>query len=177
MAFHSNSANIVQVQRTFKGTRFATNSTSFTDITGLNCSITPKFANAKIIVTCTMGACGTETNNLDNGPALRVVRNIAGGGYGVGSGLVGDTDGSRLRFTMRGAGWAYNHDHMPGGVGFTLVDDPSYSVGQALNYKVQIMCQDGNVPFRLNGNGLNANNGAIHQGRSCSTLVLQEIAQ
>lgn len=177
MAFHSSSANVVQVQRVFKGTRYVTSSTGFTDISGLSQCITPKFANSLIIVTCTMGACGTETNNLDNSPALRCLMNVAGGGYNVGNGLVGSTDGSRLRYTMRGAGWAYNHDHMPGGVGFTLVDDPSYSVGQQLCYKIQVACQDSNVPFRLNGNGLNANNTSLHQGRSCSTLVLQEVAQ
>tara|TARA_R100000329_G_scaffold147780_1_gene135796 strand:+ start:515 stop:1048 length:534 start_codon:yes stop_codon:yes gene_type:complete len=177
MALHSSSANIVQVQRTLKGSRFATNSTSFTDISGLNCSITPKFANSKILIMCTMGACGTEANNGDNGPAIRVLRNVAGGGYSIFGGGVGDSDGSRMRITMKGTSWAYNHDHMPGGVGFTVMDDPSYSVGQTLNYKVQIMCQDSSVPFRLNGNGLNANNGAIHQARSCTNLVVQEIGQ
>ena len=177
MAFHSSSANIVQVQKTFKGTRYTTSSTSWTDISGLNVSITPKFANSKIIITCTMGACGTNRNNLDHGPALQCLRNIAGGGYGIGSGMVGDSDGSRTRFTMRGAGWAYNHDHMPGGVGFTLIDDPSYSVGNALNYKVQVMCQSSSYVFVLNGNVLNPNNSTIHSGRSCSTIMVQEMAQ
>ena len=177
MAFHSSSANIVQVQKTFKGICFTASNTSSVDITGLNVSITPKFANSKIIVTCSMGVCGTNINNLDHGPALRCYRSIAGGSYSEGSGMVGDADGSRIRFTMRGAGWAYNHDHMPGGVGFTLIDDPSYSVGNSITYKVQVRCQSSSYVFVLNGNVLNPNNSSIHSGRSCSTIMVQEMAQ
>ena len=177
MAIHSSSANIIQVQKTFKGTRFTSSNTSFVDITGLNVSITPKFADSKIIVTCSMGACGTNINNLDFGPALRCYRSIDGGSYSEGSGMVGDTDGNRARFTMRGAGWAHNTDHMPGGVGFTLIDDPSYSVGNSITYKVQVACQNSSYVFVLNGNVHNPNDTYIYSGRSCSTIMVQEMAQ
>ena len=176
MAFHSSSGNLVQTLHTHKGARYVTTSTSFTDISGLNRCITPKFANSRIIVTVTMGACGTN-DQFDNGQIMRIVRNVAGGGYNIFSEGVGNSDGSRQRVTMKGTGNAYNHDHMGGGLSMQVVDDPSYSVGQQLCYKVQVACQDSSRSFVLNGNGVNINNSAVHQARSCSTIVVQEIAQ
>ena len=176
MAFHSSSGNLVQSVSAHKGGRYATSSTSFTDINGLSRCITPKFSNSLIIVTCTMGACGTN-DQFDNGQIMRILRNVAGGGYGTFASGVGDADGSRQRVTMKGMGAAYNHDHMGGGFSMQVVDDPSYSVGQTLCYKRQVACQDSSYIFVLNGNAVNYNNSAVHQARSCSTLVLQEIAQ
>ena len=48
MAFHSGVGNVIQTVPVFKGDGFTTSSTSFTDITGLTVTITPKFANSDI---------------------------------------------------------------------------------------------------------------------------------
>lgn len=175
MAFHSTQGNIVQTVQIFKGNRFATNSTSYIDITDLSLSITPKFANSEILVSYSLGAAGTNHNNLDYGNTIRVLRKIGSGSFSDGNRLNGNSEGSRQRISMKGAGWAYNSDHMPGGVGMTGQDNPSYSVGNAITYKLQVCCQDSARIFVLNGNAGNDNQGHLYDGRSCSHLILQEI--
>ena len=164
---------ILQVVNVFKGDGFTTNSTSFTDITGLSISITPSSTSSKIMLSCSMGAAGTRINNGDFGNGIRVMRDIGGGGYSNDNKLNGAADGSRDRITFKGHGWSYNNDHMPGGVGFTGVDDPNTT--SAVTYKVQVVCQSSSYAFFLNRNSTNGNNSSIAQARSMTSLIAMEI--
>ena len=164
---------ILQVVNVFKGDGFTTNSTSFTDITGLSISITPSSTSSKIMLSCSMGAAGTRINNGDYGNGIRVMRDIGGGGYSNNNKLNGAADGSRDRITFKGHGWSYNNDHMPGGVGFTGVDDPNTT--SAVTYKVQVVCQSSSYAFFLNRNSTNADNSSIAQARSQTSLIAMEI--
>ena len=167
---------ILQVVRTFKGDGFTTASTSFTDITGLSVTITPTAASSKIFLICTMGAAGTRQSNLDYGNGIRVMRSIAGGTFSNDNKLNGAADGNRERISYKGVGWSYNNDHMPGGLGFSGLDDPTYSVGNAIIYKVQVAVQSGSYPFLLNKNSANIDNSTIAQSRSQTSLTVMEVA-
>ena len=65
---------------------------------------------------------------------------------------------------------------MPGGLGFSGLDDPSYSVGNAIIYKVQAVVQSGSYAFFLNRNSTNGDNNSIAQGRSQTSLTVMEVA-
>jgi len=171
---NTSTGKILQAVNVFKGTRFTTSSTSWTDITDLSISITPSATSSKILLMCSMGAAGVNKNNLDFGNGIRVMRDIGGAGYSNDNKLNGATDGNRDRITFRGHGWAYNNDHMPGGVGFNGVDDPSTT--SAVTYKVQVICQSSSYAFVLNGNITSGNNSSIAQGRSMTSLIAMEIA-
>ena len=164
---------ILQVVNVYKGDRFTTSSTSWADITGLSIAITPSSTSSKIMLSCSMGAAGTRINNGDYGNGIRVMRDIGGGGYSNNNKLNGAADGSRDRITFKGHGWSYNSDHMPGGVGFTGVDDPNTT--SAVTYKVQVICQSSSYAFFLNGNTTNGDNSSIAQARSQTSLIAMEI--
>jgi|TARA_R100001510_G_scaffold34310_1_gene30792 hypothetical protein len=171
---NTSTGKILQAVNVFKGNRFTTSSTSWTDITDLSISITPSATSSKILLMCSMGAAGVNKSNLDYGNGIRVMRDIGGAGYSNDNKLNGATDGNRDRITFKGHGWAYNNDHMPGGVGFNGVDDPSTT--SAVTYKVQVICQSSSYAFVLNGNITSGNNSSIAQGRSMTSLIAMEIA-
>tara|TARA_R100000008_G_C3510269_1_gene128435 strand:+ start:109 stop:741 length:633 start_codon:yes stop_codon:yes gene_type:complete len=168
------SGAILQVQHVFKGDRFSTSSTSWADITNLSISITPRSSSNKILVMCHMGAAGTRQSTLDHGNAIRVMRDIGGAGYSNSHKLNGNADSNRDRITYRGVGWSYNSDHMPGGLGFSGVDDPSTT--SAVTYKVQIKCQDSNYAFYLNGNVSHGDNDSLLNATCMTSLIAMEFA-
>tara|TARA_R100001510_G_scaffold52475_1_gene53206 strand:+ start:239 stop:889 length:651 start_codon:yes stop_codon:yes gene_type:complete len=166
--------NIIQVQHAYKGDRFTTTSEVFTDITGLSITITPSSSSNKILLICHMGAAGTQQSDLDHGQAIRVQRSIGGGNFSDDNKLNGAADGQRKRISFKGVGWSFNTDHMPGGVGFSGVDDPNTT--SATIYKVQVAAQQAAYPFVLNGNTLNTNQTQVYNARSFSSLIAMEIA-
>mgnify|MGYP003153114757 CR=1 FL=1 len=168
------SGAILQVQHVFKGDRFSTSSTSWTDITNLSISITPSSSSNKILVMCHMGAAGVRQSNLDHGNGIRVMRDIGGAGYSNNHKLNGNADSNRDRITYRGVGWSYNGDHMPGGLGFSSVDDPSTT--SAVTYKVQVKCQDSSYAFYLNGNVSHGDSDHIIHSTSMTSFIAMEIA-
>ena len=62
--------SILQVVSTYKGDHFQTNSTSWTDITGMSCSITPSNSGNKILVWACFGGCSTRQSNMDHGHGI-----------------------------------------------------------------------------------------------------------
>ena len=176
MALHSSNGNVIQTVPVFKGNRFTTSSTSYVDITGMSVTITPKFANSDIQIAFSFGAAGVNQSNLDHGNAYRILRSINGGSWQDNHNLNGSSDGGRNRITFRGHGWAYNNDHMPGGVGYVGVDvNPSYSLGNSIVYKIQTACQATSYPFYLNGTNANTNGAQIYMSRSCSSIIATEL--
>ena len=81
MAFHSGVVNVIQTVPVFKGDGFTTSNTSFTDITGLSVTITPKFANSDIQIAIAFGMAGVVQSTLDHGNGIRILRSINGGSY------------------------------------------------------------------------------------------------
>ena len=166
---------ILKVVSVYKGDRFTTNSTSFVDVTGLSVTITPTAANSKILLQGSIHA-GTRQSNLDHGGGIRTMRSIDGGTFSNDNKFNGLSDGNRDRITFRLASISYNSDHMTGGFGFCGVDDPSYSVGNALVYKIQAVAQSSSYEVVVNGSSQNTNNGDIYAARSMSSLIAMEVA-
>jgi len=176
MALHSSGGNVIQTVPVFKGDRFTSSSESYVDITGMSVTITPKFANSDIQIAIAFGMAGVNQSNLDHGNGYRILRSINSGGFSDDHNLNGSSDGNRNRITFRGHGWAYNNDHMPGGVGFVGVDvNPSYTLGHSIVYKIQQRCQQSSKPFYLNGTNANTNDSYIYASRSCSSIIAMEL--
>lgn len=166
--------SILQVVPVFKGDRFRTTSTSFTDITGMSVTITPIAANSKILV---QGSVNGGNNHLnDYSSAIRTMRSIAGGSFSEDNKLNGLTDSNRLRITFRAVSNAANGYHIPCGYAFTGVDDPSYSVGNAIIYKLQVQCQSSSYAYLLNGTEENQDSNDVYNSRYMSSLIAMEIA-
>ena len=84
----SRSGGILQVVSTTKTDTFQSSATSWTDVTGLEVSITPRSTSSKILVTASVAA---SPDNADNaGMSLKLVGGNA-------SGYVGDAAGSRIQ--------------------------------------------------------------------------------
>ena len=176
MAFHSGVGNVIQTAPVFKGDGFSTSSTSFTDVTGLSVTITPKFANSDIQVAIAFGMAGTTQSNLDHGNGIRILRSIDGGSYSDDTNLNGSADGNRNRLCFKGHGWSYNAEHNSGGIGFVGVDvNPSYTLGNSIIYKVQVRCQDSSYPFNLGRTATNGNNNQVYSGRTASSIIAMEL--
>lgn len=165
----SSGGGIVQVVSTRKTDRFTTSSTSFTDITSFEVTITPFSTSNKILIMCSFGMCGTRQNTLDHGQAIRVLRNGS-----IDCKLNADADGNRPRHCFKGVGWSFNNDHMPGGVGFCGLDDPSTT--SAVTYKVQVQCQDASYAFHMNRAPDDNNGTQIFEGATPSSLIAMEVS-
>ena len=161
--------SILQVVSTYKGDHFQTNSTSWTDISGLSASITPSNSGNKILVWCSMGAAGVRQDNGDHGNGIRTLRNGS-----TSTKCNGTAAGSREGASFKGHGWSYNADHMPGGVGFHALDDPGTT--SQLTYKIQAKCQESGYRFTLNGPDNNGNTAYVYAARQMTSLTLMEVS-
>ncbi len=166
--------SILQVVSTHKGDWFQTNSTDWTDITGLTCSIQPSNSGNKILVWCSMGAASTRQSNMDHGNGIRTYRQIGGGSWSTDNKCNGVGTGGREPATYKGNGWSYNSDHNPGGLGFHALDNPSTTSN--VTYKIQVKCQSSSYRFTLNGNDNNGSGSQVYRCRHMTSLTLMEVS-
>ena len=158
--------NIVQTRSSISAGRYSVNSGNWSDVTGMSVSITPGNTASRILVIVSMGAGGTDIGNFDHGQAHRILRN------GNDCNILVNSDGIRQRIAMKGSGWAYNADHMGGGVGIIGVDHPNTT--SSVTYKLQVKCQS--RQFVMNGCPNNSNTSNVYHSRSCSHIIVQEFS-
>jgi len=153
---------IVQVQSTTKTDTFSTNSSTFTDITGLSVSITPKSASSKILIVASL--CG-DLSLAAYGAHFRLVRDSTGI-------ALGDAAGSRTRTT---SGFdSYN----TGSLGWKVctmnfLDNPSTT--SSVTYKVQARSANATASVLINRNGDDSDQAGIARG--VSTITVMEIGE
>lgn len=134
--------------------------------TPLTCSITPSAASSKIFVTYSI-AVG-PADGVRGGTAL--YRNINSGGWSIASGLQATANGSNQRgsgITNGATQWT------PAQNSNSFLDTPSYSVGNAIEYKIYMWAETSTAVWinRIYANdSTNANYGV-----GCSTISLMEI--
>jgi len=122
---------IIQIVQAIKKNTQFLQSQSFVDLAGLNPSITPIKAGSKIIVHFVVN----YSNSGD--AAFKLHRSIAGGSYAEltdyrGDADSGSTNATRCLFGSNGQG-DYEIENASG----YILDDPSYTLGQAIAYKFQ----------------------------------------
>jgi hypothetical protein len=139
------------------------------DIPGLSVTITPKFANSKMLVLADIKAAGTQDNTTVRS---RIVRGISGTFTDVG---VGNAAGNRPRvlgefyISSGGAGIYYMAQ-----IGGNISDEPNTLL--PVTYKAQIG-GDGNATVVRVNITQGDRDTAYYDGRGHSSITVMEIAQ
>lgn len=145
------------------------NNGSFGTVTGINVTITPTAASSKILVQFCLGKVGHSSNST----GVRFTRSVAGGTAAAIK--VGDAAGSRqvVSTNILGSGLV-NSGHAQA-FNYQFVDTPSYSVGQAIVYQMEVQTEGSNS-FYVNRTVDDTNNANIYFARACSTITATEIS-
>lgn len=119
--------SVLQVLSTNKTDTFSTTSGSYTDVTGLSVSITPKFATSKIFVIVNFNTSGGQTSN----ETFRLNR---------------DATALSDPFMVIRIGQDGQSEYQVTPVGYSYLDSPSST--SALSYKIQ--CKTNNSTLYVN---------------------------
>ena len=145
------------VQHEFTTGQFSTTSNSYVDVTGFSKSITPVAASSKILAMLNPAIQSNPNGTYNGGTAALLARSVAGGSY-----------------TNIGAAWfgvympeTYVRYH-DGYLNINVLDSPTYTLGNAITYKMQVKTSDANVTGRVNITSGGVNNLA-------SRLILIEV--
>jgi hypothetical protein len=150
---------VLQVVSTTKSDTFTMSSSTFTDITGLSATITPRSASSKILVSSNLILTQQVATNNGFG---RFARN----GTAIG---VADAVGSR---TQAAFNINSSNGDQPYLAAISFLDSPAST--SALTYSVQIK-NNGSASLWVNRSQNDTD--ASFQGRYVSTITLMEIAQ
>jgi hypothetical protein len=152
---------VLQVVQGVKTNTFSGSSTTFTDVTGLSATITPKFANSKILVSYYVVTGNSSSSGY--GTHTRLVRDST-------PVFVGDQIGSnRIRATTDARVSSLFEP-----VGFTPIFLDSPNTTSAITYKVQLRASTGTTGYvgRVGDDPDNQNTAVTP-----SSITLMEIAQ
>jgi len=164
------SGSVIQVVSTTKTDTFSsTNSAVFTDITGLNLSITPLSASSKILVTSVVHAsASTDANSQPQVLQLRLLRD--------GSPInIGDASGSITQATSSVQSTRRVINLGPANFPFptNFLDEPNTTGTITYNYQIRTDSTGGVTAFVNRERGESNNNDSA---RVASTITLMEIA-
>ena len=145
------------------------NGSSFADLTGINVTITPTVASSKILVQFCLGKVGHSSNST----GVRFTRSVAGGSATV---IKVNTDlGSRKAVSSNILGSNLINSGHAQAFNYQFVDTPSYSVGQAIVYQMQVLTEGSNN-FYVNRTVDDTNNSNIYFARAFSTITAMEVS-
>ena len=155
------SGGIIQVKSVSKTDTFSSNSTSYTDVTGLSVSITPTRADSKILVMMHVQI----GHDSDVAGFLRLMRDST-------AIAVGTDVSSRIASTVAMADDPT--DDEINSTSITFLDSPSTT--SSTTYKVQMNTEaSGNTGYvHVNRSGEDADNN--QNGRTCSTITVMEVS-
>jgi len=155
------SGGIIQVKSVSKTDTFSSNSTSYTDVTGLSVSITPTRSDSKILVMMHV-QIGHDANVAG---FLRLMRDSTAIAVATGA-------SSRIASTVAMADDPT--DDEINSTSMTFLDSPSTT--SSTTYKVQMNTEgSGNTGYvHVNRSGEDADNN--QNGRTCSTITVMEVS-
>ena len=142
---------------------------SFGTVTGINVTITPTAASSKILVQFCLG----KVSHNSNSTGVRFTRSVAGGTAAAIK--IGDSDGNKQRVSSNIFGTSLINTGHAQGFNYQFVDKPSYSVGQAIVYQMEVQTE-GSGNFYVNRTHDDTNNTNIHFARAFSTITAMEVA-
>ena len=154
------SGGIIQVKSVVKTDLFNTDSSSFTDITGLSVSITPTRADSKILFQFHLGSFQNQNNT--SRAFVRMVRDST-------AICVGDAaTGHECTAAVCTRANDDNYSQIP--VSMQFLDSPSTT--SAVTYKLQASCGNDGGTLYLNSAGIQDAQG----GNTASTITVMEIS-
>ena len=145
------------------------NGSSFADLTGINVTITPTVANSKILVQFCLG----KVTHTGNSTGVRFTQSVGGGSADVIKVSTNPQSRKAVSTNIYGSG-VINTGHAQG-FNYQFIDTPSYSVGQAIVYQMQILTE-ASTNFYVNRTGDDTNNGNIYFARAFSTITAMEVS-
>jgi hypothetical protein len=147
----ASAGSVLQVVQTVKTDIFSTTSASYTNVTGLSVSITPKFSTSKILVFCTVNFGSATDDTL-----VQLVKNS--------STALGNGTGGSATNGFAQASASYINFPLPASINY--LDSPATT--SATTYGVQILVYSGTTYVNRRGN--NASFGTSSQ------ITVMEIA-
>ena len=144
------------------------NGSTFGDVTGINVTITPTAASSKILVQFCLGKVGHSSNST----GVRFTRSVAGATAAAIK--LGDVVGSRKAVSSNILGSNLINSGHAQAFNYKFVDTPSYSVGQAIVYQMQVLTEGSNN-FYVNRTVDDTNNNNIYFARAFSTITAMEV--
>jgi len=155
------SGGIIQVKQTVLDTVFSSNSTSYTDVTGMSVSITPQRSDSKILVMVTLRCAMNQSDRWSAYILLRDSQIL----------FDGTAEGSRTQcsiwhipFVGTGTGNTFGDKNI------TFLDSPAST--SALTYKLQVKVQSGATAYvNRSMNDSNADYGP----RTSSSITVMEV--
>ena len=157
---------VVQTKTTHKNDTFVTNSTSYTDLTGLNVDITPTSSSNKILVLVNI-SFGGHSNLYGFGRLVRTTSGSSSVEIGI-----GNAAGNRTRagFPLQNVDNGNTVYHAKE-ASFMFLDSPNTTT--STEYQVQCMTHTGGADVHINYPNNNDNSNYI--GRFSSNIIAMEV--
>ena len=155
---------IIQVKQTVKTDTFSTLNETFTDVTGLSVSITPKFSTSKIMVSYS-GCGGSGTNRVGH---IRLARVI--GGTTTTDIFIGDQSGASQ--AQASSSFVQTNTYFVSAFSGTFIDSPSTT--SAVTYKLQLAAGDQNYEVHVGKDHGNSNE--FSRSRTPSQITVMEVS-
>ena len=138
---------VLQVVSTFNNTFYSSNSTSYTDITNMNVTITPTASSSKILITFALGLVD-DASGSNGGYAFRMLQ----GSTAIAQGTGGSVN--------QGTGFIGQETNNADTVMFQFLDSPGTT--NALTYKLQFKnTYNGNIRINRSQDGQNSGASSI----------------
>ena len=155
---------IIQVKQTVKTDTFSTLSETFTDVTGLSVSITPKFSTSKIMVSYS-GCGGSGQNRVGH---IRLARVI--GGTTTTDIFIGDQSGASQ--AQASSSFVQTNTYFVSSFSGTFIDSPSTT--SAVTYKLQLAAGDQDYQVHIGRTHDNSNE--FSRSKTPSQITVMEIS-
>jgi len=155
---------IIQVKQTVKTDTFSTLSETFTDVTGLSVSITPKFSTSKIMVSYS-GCGGSNQNRVGH---IRLARVI--GGTTTTDIFIGDQSGASQ--AQASSTFVQTNSYYVSSFTGTFIDSPSTT--SAVTYKLQLAA--GDQDYQVHVGRSHDNNNEFSRSTTPSQITVMEIS-
>ena len=156
---------IIQVKQTVKTDTFSTLNETFTDVTGLSVSITPKFNTSKIMVSYS-GCGGSNQNRVGH---IRLARVI--GGTTTTDIFVGD-QGATTSQARASSTFVQTNSYYQTAFSGTFIDSPS--TADAVTYKLQLAA--GDQDYQVHVGRSHDNNNEFSRSTTPSQITVMEIS-
>ena len=155
---------IIQVKQTVKTDTFSTLNETFTDVTGLSVSITPKFSTSKIMVSYS-GCGGSNQNRVGH---IRLARVI--GGTTTTDIFIGDQSGASQ--AQASSTFVQTNSYYVSSFTGTFIDSPSTT--DAVTYKLQLAA--GDQDYQVHIGRSHDNNNEFSRSTTPSQITVMEIS-
>jgi len=161
------SGSILQVVQTTKTDTTSTVSTSYTDISGMSRTITPVAADSNILV-MVMVSLGADGAIAANG-YVQILR----GSTDIFSGTAASRTSASVAMMAYGTGSGADFHYSTLTEPITYLDDPTYTLGDELTYKLQWATQASNGTLYLNRSDADD---TTARPSTVSSIILMEVA-